>query len=81
MDPEEELERIRRIPDFIERWRAIGVLQAHAARLSGDLAAIRTEMVREMTANGMSLQQVADRLGISKQRAAQINADRGLEQQ
>jgi predicted XRE-type DNA-binding protein len=76
MDTDREIENLRSIGDPVARWRAVADLQQHIAMAVRDISWVRTEIVIQMRQSGLSLQQIANLLGVSKTRVADIESQR-----
>jgi len=68
----EELEQVTSIADPAERARLASTRLTHHQRIVGELSAVRKSAIAELRNRGMSLRQVADVLGVSRARAAQL---------
>jgi len=75
-DAVDSADKLRRIADPVKRWERLNDTEEKLQMLRVELAAVRTEIVMELRRRPMSLQQIADALGISKTRAAQIESQR-----
>ncbi len=71
--------RIRRIADPLARARActpaIKEVRDQADAAIAELVAIRRDALREMLDGGKTLQQIADELGLTRQRVFQLTRD------
>ena len=73
-NPLEDLPRIRAIEDPAEQAREAGRVLNDLPKWQTELREIRQAAVLKMRAKGMSHQEIADELGISRNRAANIAA-------
>lgn len=73
-NPLDDLPRIRAIEDPAERAREIGVVLNRMPDVMAELRQLRQDAVKELRAQGLSHQAIADRIGVSRNRAANIAA-------
>lgn len=76
MTPEE----IRAIPDPADRFKAAQADMFTPLATISALNRIKREVVGELRGQGLSWEKVGQRLGISRQRAQQLGADRNGDQ-
>jgi hypothetical protein len=74
VNTDREVKALRSVKDPVARWRAVGDLQEQIALIVREIAGVRKEIILQMQSDGLSLQQVADQLGVSKTRIADIKA-------
>ncbi len=70
----EDLPRIRAIEDPAEQAREIGRVLNELPKVQTELKELRQAAVKKLRARGMSHQEIADELGVSRARAANIAA-------
>jgi DNA-directed RNA polymerase specialized sigma24 family protein len=67
-----DLQRVIMVPDPVERARVAGALLEQCAQAVEVLAKIRREALVQMHQGGMSRQDIADAIGVSKPRVSQL---------
>ncbi len=73
-NPLQDIPRIRAIEDPVEQAREIGRVLNELPKWQTELKELRQAAVQKLRARGMSHQEIADELGISRNRAANIAA-------